>query len=517
MNVINYHFIDYIIKCYVTSNTFDQPIKLHFFKQAMLHVSTKTDKNYQSYERLEYLGDAVFHFIITEYLYKRYEDEAEGFLTKLRIKLEKGDSMAQLAKTIGLNAFVQLKGIPMNDHILEDVFESFTGAFYLHFGITHTRTFIISLIEKHKDLSEIILKEDNYKDLLLRYFHQKGWNHPMYEEVVSKHSRYTHCSVVKKHDNVKIGKGLATSKKKAEQLASKGALIHLGVIIDNEIDPDWMSKIDKLEKLDTIKNDKQPMSVYNDKNKLLTKSIIRQILAKYNVCLPKNNNCCLAIFNEAMTHRSYVVRKKLSTVDKVKPKGIVKLQPRSNERLQLLGDTIVHLIIGEHLYHKYPKVDEGFLTRLRCKLENRESLYALAKKCGISEYLLVSQNIEVLHGRCNVNIIGGGFESFIGAVYLEMGMNIVQNFILEILRLELDLNSIAENETNYKDLILQLYNKNHWGHPVYKLIAEEGPHHCKTFTMGIYLEDCLMGSGSASSKKKAEQKASKKMYLAFCS
>ena len=188
------------------------------------------------------------------------------------------------------------------------------------------------------------------------------------------------------------------------------------------------------------------------------------------------------------------------------------LQKKSNERLQFLGDSVIHFVIGEYFYHKYRTRDEGFLTRLRCKLENRDSLFYLAKQTDIASYVLISQNIEILHGRNNINIISGGFEAFIGALYLEIGLNITREYILEIIRVELDVEQIAENETNYKELVLQLYKTNHWGHPEYKIIEEKGPDHSKIFTMGIYLENKLMGKGIASSKKNAEQLASKQMY-----
>ncbi|XWV24897.1 putative ribonuclease 3 [Tupanvirus deep ocean] len=530
-NVINYPFIDYIIKCYVPELQLDEEkskrVNMNIFKEAMLHVSTKTKEYQKTYERLEYLGDAIFHMIITEYFYKRYDEENEGFLTRLRIRIERGDSMAELTKILELDNYIQTYGINMNDHIMEDVFEAFLGAFYLNFGIKHTKTFVVKLIEKHKNLSELIYHDDNYKDLLLRYFHQMKWGHPIYEEEhnnsektfsgskTAKTKRFV--SIVKNPFGKNIGKGISTSKKKAEQLASKNALKNLGVIVNDEVDPDWINKIEKEEKeeKDKGKSDKKPMSVYNPNNKLLKRSDIKDILGIYNVVVPKDADINIRIFYEAMTHRSYLIRKKLTPEDKIGAKTAVKLQKKSNERLQFLGDSVIHFVIGEFLYHKYPKADEGFLTRLRCKLENRESLFYLAKQTDISSYLLVSQNIEVLHGRNNINIIGGGFEAFIGAIYLEIGLSTARQFILEVLRIELDISRIAENETNYKDLILQLYNKNHWGQPQYKIIKEEGPDHCKIFTMGIYLKGKLMGQGKASSKKKAEQIASKQMYVRF--
>ena len=534
-NVINYPYIDYIIKGYVPELQEEKNVKLKrinmdIFREAMSHVSTKYKTIDKTYERLEYLGDALFHLVITEYLFKRYDEENEGFLTKLRIQIERGDSMAEFTKLLGLKPYIQICGISLNDHILEDVFEAFIGAFYLSFNIKYSKQFIFQLVEKHKNLAVMINHDDNYKDLLLRYFHQMKWGHPIYEEEVGTYlkkkysgsktqpkSHRSFISIVRNPFGNKIGKGVGNSKKKAEQIASKNALKTVGVIINGEIDDDWSSKIEKVEKETSEKKNpnKKSMSVFNPDNILLDKKNIKKILGEYDVNIPTDANINIKIFYEAMTHRSYLVRKKMSITDKKTAKKSVKLQKKSNERLRFLGDAVIHFVIAEFLYHKYPAADEGFLTRLRCKLENRESLFYLAKQTDIGSYLLVSQNIEILHGRNNVNIIGGGFEAFVGAVYLEFGLYKARQFILEVIRVELDITEIAENETNYKDLILQLYNKNHWGHPKYKILKKSGPDHCKIFTMGIFLNNELMGKGKAKSKKKAEQIASKKMYLQF--
>ena len=518
-NVINYPFIDYIIKCYVPEMQLDEEkskkVNMNIFREAMQHVTTKYEENDKTYERLEYLGDAFFHLAITEYLYKRYDEENEGFLTRLRIRIERGDSMAELTKLLELDAYIQLYNISVNDHILEDVFEAFLGAFYLNFHSKYAGMFVVKLVEKHKNLAELINHDDNYKDLLLRYFHQMKWGHPIYEEGAREGNIKKFVSIVKNPFGKVLGKGVANSKKKAEQLASEQALVTLGIIVNGEIDLKWSEKIEKVEKecKEKEKIDKKPMSVFNPNNKLMKKADIKHILSIYNVALPKDSDINIRLFYEAMTHRSYLVRKKLTTEDKTASKTAVKLQKKSNERLRFLGDAVIHFVIAEYLYHKYQNMDEGFLTRLRCRLENKESLFYLAKQTDIGSYLLVSQNIEVLHGRNNVNIIGGGFEAFVGAIYLEIGLMTAKQFILEVIRIELDISQIAENETNYKDLILQFYTKNHWGHPEYQKIKEEGPDHCKMFTMGIYLNGKLMNQGTARSKKKAEQIASRKMYL----
>lgn len=518
-NMINYLFIDYIIKCYVPElikliEDGEKKVNIRLFQESMLHESTKLNEDDKSYERLEYLGDAIFHMIITEYFNKRYEDEAEGFLTRLRIQIERGDSMVELTKKLELGQFIQIYNTNIDDHILEDVFEAFVGAFYLNFGMYYTRIFIVRLIEAEKDLAELISHDDNYKDLLLRYFHQAWGEFPVYDKKVFNGK---FISIVRNPSQVIIGKGQASSKRKAEQLASKDALINLKVIVNGNVDQNWLNKIDKIEKEKKIKVDKNAMSVFNPNNKLITRNIVRQLLEDYEVSYPKNlptrkSNIDIKLFQEAMTHRSYLVRTKLSDKDKIAAKTSIPLQKKSNERLQFLGDSVIHFIIGEYLYNKYEYSDEGFLTRLRCKLENKESLFFLAKKTGIYYYLLISQNIEALHGRNNINIISKGLNAFMGVLYLEMGLGIARKYFLEVIRFELDISKIIESETNYKDLILQLYNSNHWGKPDYRIIKEEGPDHIKMFTMGLYLNNELMGVGTASSKRKAEQIASEKAY-----
>ena len=525
-NVINYPFIDYIIKVYVPELQFEsnnRRINMSLFREAMMHPSAAIYPEDKTYQRLEYLGDTVFHLAVTEYLYKRYDDQPEGFLTRLRIRIERGDSMVELAYCLELINYIQIR-VRLNDHYIEDVFEAFIGAFYLNFGMKHSKTFIVNLIEKHKDLSAMIYYDDNYKDLLLRYFHQKKWGHPVYiEEKIGGNF----ISTIKNPYMKIIGTGKGNTKKKAEQLASKQALMKLKVIVNGVIDQDWMNKIDRVEEKEIVQLekeialDKKPLPLFNSTNKLITLTNIKEILTTYDISLPKSSKLNLKLFREATTHKSYVARKNkeiTKTINTAKTKNIVagqakvKLQKKSNERLQFLGDAVIHFVIGEMLYGKYPQCDEGFLTRLRCKLENRDSLFYLAKRSGIDAYILVSQHIEMLHGRNNVNIIGGGFEAFNGALYLDVGLQLVRDLINSVIKYELKIDEIAASETNYKELVMQFFNKNHLGYPEYKVIREEGPDNAKIFTMGIYYKNKLYGQGTARSKKKASQIAAKKMY-----
>ena len=196
----------------------------------------------KSYERLEYLGDSVIHHILADYLYDRYYDKAEGFLTKLRTKIENGDTLSNLARILGLHEYVliarnieQIGGRNNNDHIFEDTFESFLGALYIDSDKNYKMcyNFVINIIETHIDFAQMIYKDTNYKDLLLQYHHKMKWSDPEYGliEIIDKNTKkYFNMYVKGGSNNTIASKGIGTSKKKAEQLAAQNALIKYGQI-----------------------------------------------------------------------------------------------------------------------------------------------------------------------------------------------------------------------------------------------------------------------------------------------
>lgn len=542
-NIISIHFIDDIIAKYVPDKLRNQDVvngrrrDMKLFQEAMLHHSTQTQPEDKSYERLEYLGDAVFHFVLANYLFERYHEEDEGFLTKNRIKIERGESMAQLTRDLHLDSYIQSRQ-KINDHILEDVFESFIGAFFLNYGIERTQALIVAIVERHKDFSEIIYHDDNYKDLLLQYYHQMGWNYPVYEDFSPQQIAHIRNVCLKRKQNIHfkkfnryvrndqgriIGFGCSGNKKKAEQLASEKALIKLGVIIDGEIDVDWASKITHnktRDKADRVRDpDKAVVSTVNPNNKLIRKADVKRIISAYADYKSVQRDCIvdMTLFQEAMTHRSYIRHKNHRRLpgEKSDRAKMVPLQKKSNERLQFLGVAVIHFILAEFLYRRYPSKDEGFLTKLRCKLENTESLYYLACQIDIIDFVLVSQNIEISQQRLNPNIFGGALSAFVGCLFLQFGITFTKNFMCEVMMQELEIDRLAENETNYKYLVAQYYNQKGWGHPVYRTIREHGPDHSKVFVRGVYLRDQLLAQGKAKSKKKAEKIAACNLYKAI--
>jgi dsRNA-specific ribonuclease len=197
----------------------------------------------KSYERAEFLGDSVIHLILAEYIYSRYQDQNEGFMTTLRTRMERDTALANLAIIIGLNEYVLISriievngGRKNNTHILEDSFEAFMCALFLDAGYEVCKTFLVNLIQNEIDIAKLLQHNTNYKDILLRLYHQKKWKSPEYKTVTEAgpdHKKSFVMGVTDNNNNV-IGTGSGVSKKKGEQHAAKQALKYLGALADSD-------------------------------------------------------------------------------------------------------------------------------------------------------------------------------------------------------------------------------------------------------------------------------------------
>jgi ribonuclease-3 len=199
-----------------------------------------------SNEKLEWLGDGILQSVITRYLWMRYGEQTdEGFLTKTRSKLVKTEPLSKLAKKLGLDEYVIIsRGVEKhfngrdNAKILEDCLEAFLGVLSLDFGAEGPQLcekFFLTLLEEHIDMSEVISKNTNYKDCLMRYY-QKEFNgkYPIYniESEDGAINNKTYKMYVTNTSGKKVGQGVGKSKKEAEQNAAKSALEYFGIMTD---------------------------------------------------------------------------------------------------------------------------------------------------------------------------------------------------------------------------------------------------------------------------------------------
>lgn len=204
------------------------------YMRALRHRSTLVDDSFtstDSYERLEFLGDAVLDLIVTEIIFDLFPKKDEGFLTKLRAKLVKGDTLAMYARKLGLYNLMLLgervkgQGIEHSKSVLADVFEALVGALYLDIGYKSTSNFVRRVIEKYVDFDQIIGTLDNYKSLLLEFAQANSMQIPTYSVISEEGPGHDKTFGVEVYvDGRPMAKGKGKSKKEAEQKAAKKAL-----------------------------------------------------------------------------------------------------------------------------------------------------------------------------------------------------------------------------------------------------------------------------------------------------
>jgi dsRNA-specific ribonuclease len=264
----------------------------------------------------------------------------------------------------------------------------------------------------------------------------------------------------------------------------------------------------------------------NENNKYITKKFIEGLLKTYRVNYKIKN---LQTFQHAMTHISYLKRdyENDKTLKNLKEKNIepisnpndaIPLQTVSYERLEFLGDSVIHLVLADYLFKRYLDEDEGFMTRLRTKIENGQTLAELAKKMRLHEYVLIARNVEAIGGRDkNQHIFEDSLEAFVGALWLDSNsdFSLLRSFVTNLIEDEVDIPTLLHKETNYKDTLLQYYHRMKWPDPQYELIEKVGPDN-KIFKMCVKdANGDIAGIGTGNSKKKGEQEAASSALLKF--
>ena len=186
---------------------------------------------------------------------------------------------------------------------------------------------------------------------------------------------------------------------------------------------------------------------------------------------------------------------------------------KSNERLEFLGDSILGMVVAEYLYRNFPDRPEGELTRMRADMVCENSLAAVADKVGLGQHLLLGHGEERFGGRQRASILADAMESVIAASFLDGGMEaargIVERFILPNVPVKRLHN--ADYKTALQELVQQKKNQI----LSYVLAGESGPDHDKVFVVEVSLNGTVVGRGTGSSKKRAEQEAARDAITAL--
>lgn len=178
-----------------------------------------------------------------------------------------------------------------------------------------------------------------------------------------------------------------------------------------------------------------------------------------------------------------------------------------NERLEFLGDAVLELIVTDFLYKKYPTYTEGELTSIRSALVNAIIISEVAKNAGMNDFLLLSKGESKDHGKARQYILANTYEAYIGALYLDQGYEVVNEFLKENLLPKTDEIVKKKLWRDSKSLVQEKAQEFVSVTPQYKVLGESGPDHDKHFTVGIYFGTSKIAEGSGKSKQEAEVKA----------
>ena len=200
------------------------------------------------------------------------------------------------------------------------------------------------------------------------------------------------------------------------------------------------------------------------------------------------------LLEEALTHTSYANE----------------FNTQSNEKLEFLGDSILEFISSKYLYNNYPKLNEGKLTKARAESVCEESLYEVAKKFNISEYIRVGHSEKNNNGNHKLTILADSIEALIAAIFIDGGLKKAEAFILENFKTEFDNSTKAIGEKDYKTVLQEELQKNKNVVIKYRVISESGPDHDKSFMSMVEVNGKMIATGEGKSKKLSEMQAAKR-------
>ena len=202
----------------------------------------------------------------------------------------------------------------------------------------------------------------------------------------------------------------------------------------------------------------------------------------------------ITLLQNALTHSSYANERWHNSL-------------LSNERLEFLGDSILGMVVAEYLYKQFPDRPEGDLTRMRADMVCEASLATIAARLNLGEHLLLGHGEERFGGRNRASILADAVESVIAASFLDGGMEAARGIITRFVLCNVP--STKLQNTDYKTALQELVQQKRNQALCYRLVGESGPDHDKVFMAQVLLNDQVVGEGSGSSKKRAEQDAAR--------
>jgi ribonuclease-3 len=250
---------------------------------------------------------------------------------------------------------------------------------------------------------------------------------------------------------------------------------------------------------------------FNSKNRLFTKKDISLILEKHNCNFEIKS---VELFQMAMVHSSYVKRSEYTSPTgeiaslAPKPSDCLGLFEHSYERLEHLGDSILGACVSTYIMKRFPTENEGFMTDLKKEIVCNEMLGFLSEKIGLDKFYIISRhNEDICDGRSNSKKLGDILEAFIGALWLQSNnFPSVYSFVICLVETYIDIPRILMNNRNFKEQLQKVYQSKYHTTPTYTVLSGS----LNSYTVAVLGSDGKqMGTGTAPTKKQAEQLAAK--------
>jgi len=208
------------------------------------------------------------------------------------------------------------------------------------------------------------------------------------------------------------------------------------------------------------------------------------------------------LLTKALTHRSFVHEQP--------GKDIL-----DNERLEFLGDSVLGMVVSDHLLKEFPNFSEGKLTKLRAGLVNDSNLAKKAMDLRLGNFVRLGKGEILTGGRKRDSILASTLEALIGAIYLDGGLDTIPVLLHRLFKNDIRIIISKKGERNWKDLLQQYTQKKIKSHPDYAIIKETGPPHKRKFVVAVKINGKMLGRGAGDSKKQAEQKAAKSTLMKY--
>ena len=200
------------------------------------------------------------------------------------------------------------------------------------------------------------------------------------------------------------------------------------------------------------------------------------------------------LLETALTHTSYAYEKK----------------KQSNEKLEFLGDSILEFVSSEYIYHQYPNLKEGEMTKVRASVVCEKSLYEIAKMHNFSDFLYLGKSERISQKEVRPAIMADSVEAVIAAIFLDSGLEPAKEFIIKNLSEPIENATKHIGQKDYKTVLQEILQKNGNANIEYEIIDEKGPDHEKVFTAEVKLDNKVLAIGKGKSKKLAEMQAAQK-------